>query len=368
MPLSPKEASRVLEKFILGKCKVPINLVGGRGIGKSQIVKDIGEKLGYYVIDIRLALDTAEDLAGWPRPTEDSVKYLINDWMKLADEKAKTHKGVIVFFDEINRAPLEVRQALFELMSKYTMRRYPLPFNSYIVFAMNPDNGNYQVEPLDPAFLRRMINLSIVPDLKGWQNWAEKHENEQVYEFINNNPKYLFIEEEVKIESTTNPDAWRMVGEIMSGVGDLTDKEMLNVFTGVVGKEAATLFIKYLKVGTHPMTAEEVFGWEWENVQKQLHEYLEKKDNASFITSGSNVVDSMNEKPAKLTDNQLERFCRFILEYSPEIGVSILTSLNDNAFIKFKEYKRVNKTLVDQVTDKYYREAEREEKETPKKA
>mgnify|MGYP001604973411 CR=1 FL=1 len=366
MSLNPKEAGRVIEKFILGKCKVPINLIGGRGIGKSQIVADTAKKLGYFCIDIRLALDTAEDLAGWPRPTEDSVKYLINDWMKLAEEKAKTYEGIVVFFDEINRAPLEVRQALFELMSKYTMRRYPLPQNSYIIFAMNPDNGNYQVEPLDPAFLRRMVNIPLSPDLKSWQDWAEKNENELVHGFIMDNPKYLFVEEEVKVESLPNPDAWRMVGDILSKV-ELTDREMLNVFTGIVGKEATSLFIKHLKSELHPMTAKEVMEWEWETVQNRLHEYIEKKDNASAVTSGDNVADYLNKKIQKLTNEEIERFCFFILEFSPEIGVGVLNKLVPEIVDVLIKYKKNNEKLIKQLTDKYYRE-EKAELEVTKEA
>lgn len=378
MSLSPTEASRVIEKFVKSKCKVPINLIGEMGIGKSYIVQSAADRLGWYVIDIRLALDTEEDVAGWPRPTEDSVKYLINDWLKLATEKAKSHKGVIVFFDEINRSQQPVRQALFEVMSKYSVRRYQLPENTLLVFAMNPDDGDYQVEPLDPAFKRRMINIYVEPDHKGWGEWAKEHEHKDVLSFINNNPKYLFMGKEVKVAPVIpNPDAWRMVGDVMRKLGDtLTDKESLNVYAGIVGKEAATTFIKYLKSSLHPLTGEEVFGWEWEQIKDRLSDYASRKDNASLVTSGENVIDYMVANEKKLKTEHMERFCRFVLEYSPEIGIGVFTKLGESEGLitKLKEFKKsgdVGKDLIGKVVAKYERvqvEEEKVEAKTKKEA
>ena len=349
MSLDPQEAKALIVKLVKAGVKTPVILEGGRGIGKSAIVKQAAEELKYHCIDIRLALDTPEDVAGYPRPNGDSVTYLINDWVKLCEEMAKQKEGVILFFDEINRAPLEVRQALFEIMTEYSVRRHKLPENTYICFAMNPDNGEYQVEPLDPAFQRRMIRIAVKPDNKAWIDWAKKNIDTDVIRFIECNPSYLFIDEKIDISATCNPDAWRMVSEL--GKADLSNNELTNCLLGIIGKEAATLYIRFIKEKTHPITAKEL--WKM-NVDDICH-YIEeaKKENVAVLVT---VVDNVSEyvlniygkdkEPNTLEIEQLEKLLILANALPPEQAAAFIQKLAEEDKIMKHILKETDNRIV----------------------
>lgn len=332
MSLDPKESGILLQKLIKAGVKTPLCFEGGRGIGKSAIVKAVGNEINWHVIDIRLALDTPEDVAGWPRPMEDSVKYLVNDWFKLGTDMAKKKDGVIFFFDEINRAPLEVRQALFEIMTEYSVRRNKLPENSYIIFAMNPDNGQYQVEPLDPAFQRRMIRVIVKPSVKAWLKWGKENLGQEVTSFIENNPNYLFTEEKVEVKAEYNPDAWRMVNELNKA--ELTNDELTNCLMGLVGSAATALYIKYCKEKIHPILPKELFKMDKEAIIEYVKSST-KESMATITTVSDNLVEYTNtmyekEKGTNQFDlEELEKFLTFMSALPPEIGATFMSKLED---------------------------------------
>ena len=199
------------------------------------------------MIVIRPALDTAEDIAGWPRPDadNDTVRYLQCDWAK------ETHKydTVVLVIDEVNRAQNETLQALFEVLSDRTLRRKPLNPETYIVCTMNPDNGNYQVTTLDPAFERRMIRLAVEPDVDSWIEWAESNNvTRGIIDFINNNRKFLSVKEEYVIDAKPNPDCYRIVDMLLRH-NVLTDDTKTAILTGVLGREATTAMLKFISTG-----------------------------------------------------------------------------------------------------------------------
>ena len=84
---------------------------GETGIGKSHLIHQIGGFLQLPVIDRRLSQMTEGDIIGLPCLKDGTTKFLPVDWIKLASQKP-----VLLFLDEINRASLEVQQAVFQLV------------------------------------------------------------------------------------------------------------------------------------------------------------------------------------------------------------------------------------------------------------
>ena len=81
-------------------------------------------------------------------------------------------KGIL-FLDELNRAPVDVRQAVFQLVKEKTMHTHKLPEGWFIVSAINPDNTGYQVETLDKAMLRRFCQIKVTKDADIWLSWKD---------------------------------------------------------------------------------------------------------------------------------------------------------------------------------------------------
>lgn len=126
-------------------------LIGGHGTGKTASVLDIAKELGYNVKMFSGAtMDPYTDLVGVPVPAEDEDGAHLNMVRPRDLDEAE-----IIFFDEINRAPSATQNAVFEIIQFGTINGEPLPKLKACWAAMNPDNGDYDVEALDPALIDR---------------------------------------------------------------------------------------------------------------------------------------------------------------------------------------------------------------------
>lgn len=193
------------------KDSLNVLFVGRHGVGKTAIVKETFESHGlnwrYFSAS---TMDPWVDFVGVPREkTEDklpeqfhiiqelariSVK-LAADWVesnwRLGTESAYevvkhamtrregvTHLDIVrpfsfatgeveaLFFDEFNRSPKKVRNAVMELIQFKSINGHKFPKLKMIWAAINPDDeseGIYDVEKLDPAQLDRFQVKTAVP-------------------------------------------------------------------------------------------------------------------------------------------------------------------------------------------------------------
>ena len=78
MEITVKRAAKILEKIvanrITGGNPPPAMLWGPPGVGKSQLIQQIGKKYGYKVIDIRLAQMSEVEIGGLIYPNESRTK------------------------------------------------------------------------------------------------------------------------------------------------------------------------------------------------------------------------------------------------------------------------------------------------------
>lgn len=128
-------------------------LSGLHGIGKTyavmEAIDDLGLEMKYYSTS---TLDPYVDLVGVPVPVdrEDSDKKQLE--MVRPDD---INNVDVVFFDELNRADPKTLNAVFELVQFRTINGESLPRLKSIVAAINPTDGAYNTEELDPALLDR---------------------------------------------------------------------------------------------------------------------------------------------------------------------------------------------------------------------
>lgn len=365
--MKPNEAKDLVKTFYKAKLRHPVlNFVGSKGVGKSLLVLNAVEELRTETkedigfLDIRLALDTPEDVSGWPRPTEDSVKYLMADWAK----ETFKYKNIVLFFDEINRSPLETRQAMFELLSKGSIRRQKINPNYLIVCAMNPDNGNYQVEPLDPAFQRRMVMIAVNHDRKGWLKWAkDTGVNNNVLEYIEANDKMLYKEEEFALVVEPNEDAWTMVGRIIEQVPDLTNNQRFEVVKGIVGQEGAVGFMKYMDTKKAPMSAEYLFK-NWPDSKEEL---LKQKNDAMTHTLES-IIEFMDNEKNQKDENLLVYVTLLRDELKSEFASSLLNSASPELATKLHAWHKKTGTDSSWVDGEKFVELLNEEENKKEKA
>ena len=134
--------------------KKPVLIRGRHGIGKSETVYQISEKMGLPVVERRASQMTEGDLMGLPSIDGESTKWNAPDWFKTACDQA-----VILFLDEVDRATMEVRQGIFELTDSRKLNGWHLHPETLIMAAVNggEHGANYSVGEMDPAELDRWV-------------------------------------------------------------------------------------------------------------------------------------------------------------------------------------------------------------------
>ena len=164
VPIGP----RVVEVLDLAyRARRPVLLEGPTGIGKSQIVGEFARAsgLGFSVLD--LSLLEPPDLVGLPVIEGGRTHYA------CPAELPQTGRGVLML-EELNRAEIPVMQPALQLLSARRLHAYELPPGWICVAAINPEDGDYQVNRLDPALRSRFLQLSVCGDRDAWLAWAAR--------------------------------------------------------------------------------------------------------------------------------------------------------------------------------------------------
>lgn len=150
------------KKLLIATAKNNMNamIVGTHGIGKTYLVQEIAAELGlnmkYWSAS---TMDPYIDLVGVPYPDKQTGHLQFAQREDIDDME-------FLFFDELNRAPLKVRNSVLELVQFKRINGRHLPKLKMVWAAINPPTEDYQVEELDPALRDRFhIHLELAPSV-----------------------------------------------------------------------------------------------------------------------------------------------------------------------------------------------------------
>ena len=105
-----KEFGECVEYNIKHNLKHAILGLGAPGVGKSQLIRQIGDKYGYKVIDIRLAQMSEVEIGGLIYPNESRTKTV---WLspEILPDEQRDGKHTILLLDEITSCSKRVQVA-----------------------------------------------------------------------------------------------------------------------------------------------------------------------------------------------------------------------------------------------------------------
>lgn len=170
----PKERQRL----------VPV-IWGGVGLGKSQLVKQIADHLGYELFDFRSSDKDPTDIGGTPVPDINSktLEYYVSNKLipfKRLDKNGnpipfKSNRPKILLLDELDRSTQEVQNVNLQLILDGMVNGHVLDDDVYIVCCGNGDS-DIGTSPLSEAAATRLIHFYVDSTsdraIEGWQNWA----------------------------------------------------------------------------------------------------------------------------------------------------------------------------------------------------
>jgi len=153
--------------------KRPLFLWGPPGIGKSELVAEIAQELGGYMIDLRLGQMEPTDIRGIPFYNKDSGKM---DWAEPVDlptnEFASQYPIVVLFLDEMNSAAPSVQAAAYQLILNRRVGKYFLPDNVVLVAAGNRESDKGVTYRMPTPLANRFIHQEMRVDFASYQEWA----------------------------------------------------------------------------------------------------------------------------------------------------------------------------------------------------
>ena len=168
----------------------PVMLWGPPGVGKSQIVMQIGSDLELPVIDIRLSQMEPSDLRGIPFKQGDKVEWAVPSI--LPDAEAHGTAGIL-FLDEINAAAPSVSAAAYQLILDRRLGNYQVP-TGWAIFAAGNRQGDRGVTYAMPAPLaNRFSHYEVDINIDDWVAWAHGAGiDERIIGFLRFRPDLLF--------------------------------------------------------------------------------------------------------------------------------------------------------------------------------
>ena len=219
---------------------LPVMLWGPPGIGKSSIIKEITQELGWQIIDLRLALLNPVDLRGLPIVNREKG---IAEWLP-PEFLPRDGKGIL-FLDEINAAPVSVQIAAYQLLLDRRVGNYVLPPAWRMIAAGNRESDKAHVNKLPSPLANRLVHLELKADVKGWKTWAMKAKlDPRVIGFIDFKNDLLSTLPDNDQKAFPTPRSWEFVSKILSIYPDVDEAKIM--VEGAVGEGAAAELYAWL--------------------------------------------------------------------------------------------------------------------------
>jgi hypothetical protein len=288
----------------------PIFLWGPPGIGKSDIVHQIGEALDALVIDIRLSLWEPTDIKGIPYFDSNESKMVWAPPVELPDEAlASKHKRIVLFLDEMNSAAPSVQAAAYQLILNRKVGTYKLPDNVMIVAAGNREADKGVTYRMPSPLANRFVHIEMSHHFGDWFQWAvDNRIHKDVVGFLQFSKKDLYdFNPKTSSRSFATPRSWSFVSELLSD--DLDEGTLTDLVSGSIGEGLGIKFMAHRKVASSMPDPTEILAG-------RVKEMKAKEISAMYSLTVSLCYElkEANDAGDKKFDEKVNNFLRFTMD------------------------------------------------------
>ena len=306
--VGPKSAKRSIAKAI--QKHRPVFLWGPPGIGKSELVAQIGADTNREVIDVRLALWEPTDIKGIPYYNSDMGTMV---WAPPAELPTNADSTAIIFLDELNSAPPAVQAAAYQLILNRRVGTYKLPDGVDIVAAGNREGDRGVTYRMPAPLANRFVHLEMKVDFDDWQDWATLNKvHPEVVGYCGFAKQDLYdFDPKSSSKAFATPRSWSFVSELLED--DDTDNETLtNLISGAIGDGLAVKFMAHRKIAGKLPKASDIV----EDKVKTL-EIKEVSAMYSLTVSLCYELKDRADKKVKGWDDNADNFFRYMMDNFP---------------------------------------------------
>ena len=306
--VTPNSAKKSIVRAF--KKKRPLFIWGPPGIGKSDIVHQIGDSMDAHVIDIRLSLWEPTDIKGIPYFDPNQNKMVWGAPSELPDaEMAAQHKYIILFLDEMNSAAPAVQAAAYQLILNRKVGAYKLPDNVLIIAAGNREADKGVTYRMPAPLANRFVHLELAVNFDDWFQWAVANKvHRDVVGYLTFSKKDLYdFDPKSPSRSFATPRSWSFVSELLEDDDD--DNTTTDLVSGAVGEGLAVKFMAHRKVSaTMPNPTDILDG--------KVKELKTKEISAMYSLTVSLCYElkEASDKNDKKFDDKVNNFLRFAMD------------------------------------------------------
>jgi hypothetical protein len=307
--VGPKAAKKAIQKGF--SKRRPIFLWGPPGIGKSDIVKQLGEDLGAHVIDVRLSLWEPTDIKGIPYFDSNHNKMVWAPPSELPDaDMAAQHKNIILFLDEMNSAPPAVQAAAYQLILNRRVGQYYLPDNVLIVAAGNREADKGVTYRMPAPLANRFIHLEMTVSWDDYSFWAtENRIHKDVVGYLTFSKKDLYdFDPKSTSRAFATPRSWTFVSELLED-DDCDDSTLTDLVSGAIGEGLAIKFMAHRKHASKMPNPTDIL--------KGKVKKMEAKEISAMYSLAVSLcyeLKDASDKNAKDWNDQVNCFFEFIMK------------------------------------------------------
>jgi len=214
---------------------IPTFVFGPPGVGKSEMVHQAAG--GDAVIDVRLSMLDPVDLRGLPTTIPDGKGGTRVAWA-LPDFIPADGKGII-FFDELNTAPVAVQNAALQIILDRKCGPHKLGDGWYFVACGNKSAHKAHVNPLSAPLRNRFSIVDYCPSVEAWTGWAVNNGiHDHIIAFLNFMPDNLCSSPNDEYSNFASPRSWARVSSFMTN----NMAKDIEATTSLIGRGAAVAF------------------------------------------------------------------------------------------------------------------------------
>jgi len=306
--VSPNRAKKSIQRAF--KKKRPIFIWGPPGIGKSDIVHQIGNSMDAHTIDIRLSLWEPTDIKGIPYYAANDNKMM---WAAPAElptaEMAKKHKWIILFLDEMNSAAPAVQAAAYQLILNRKVGQYVLPDNVLIVAAGNREADKGVTYRMPAPLANRFVHLELAVNFDDWFQWAvDNNVHKDVVGYLQFSKKDLYdFDPKSPSRSFATPRSWTFVSELIEDEDD--EETLTDLVSGSVGEGLGVKFMAHRKVAAQMPNPSDILAGKVKELKA-----TEISAMYSLTVSLCYELKEAHDKNSSKFDDMVNNFLRFAMD------------------------------------------------------
>ncbi len=245
--MKPSQLSEAL--FALLAERVPAHIWGATGIGKSQIVQQVADRMQCALLDLRAVLLDPIDLRGLPWIHQGQTQWIPPGFLP-------TQGRGILFLDELTSAPQMTQAACYQLVLDRKLGEYRLPDEWYVIAAGNPASERGVHFAMPRPLRNRFVHLTLEADLQEWCQWAlVAGVRPEIIAFLRFKPDLLHHPAaEADANAWPTPRSWEMASKILSGQAAVSKTSYTTsaveaaMFEGTLGEGAAAELVGFLRL------------------------------------------------------------------------------------------------------------------------